>query len=120
MDNARTSNRDYETVAWGLLLVWWGLRWSLLASLPNGVGLLGTGVILLGLNAVRSLNGIPARNITTILALLALAYGGLSLAREILNLPFEIPVFEILLITFGAFLLVRAFKKPETQVGCCP
>ena len=120
MNNSRTSNRDYETIAWGLLLIWWGLRWWLLASLPNGVGLLGTGVILLGLNAVRSLNGIPARNITTVLGLLALAFGGLLLAREILNLPFEIPVFEILLITFGALLLVRAFQKPETKIGCCP
>jgi hypothetical protein len=90
-----------------------------LASLPNGVGLIGTGVILLGLNAVRSLNGIPARNGTTILGFLALAFGGLYLAREILNVPVEIPVFEIQLIMFGTLLLVRAFQKPETKTGCC-
>ena len=53
MDNSRTSNRDYETIAWGLLLIWWGLRWWPLASLPDGAGLLGTGVILLGSNRVR-------------------------------------------------------------------
>ena len=76
-------------------------------------------MILLGLNAVRSLNGIPARNITTVLGLLALAFGGLLLARETLNLPFEIPVFEILLIAFGALLLVRAFKKPGQKIECC-
>ncbi len=39
--------------------------------------------------------------------------------REILNLPFEIPIFEILLIAFGVLLLVRAFKKPETKIECC-
>ncbi len=120
MNNSRTPNRDYETIAWGLLLIWWGLRWWPLASLPEGAGLLGTGIILLGLNTVRSLNGIPARNVTTILGFLALAFGGLLLAREILNMPFEIPVFEILLIAFGGLLLVRAFKKQETKIGCCP
>jgi hypothetical protein len=120
MNNSQTSNRDYETIAWGLLLVWWGLRWWPLVSLPNGVGLLGTGVILLGLNVIRSLNGVPARNVTTILGFLALVFGGLLLAREILNVPFEIPVFEILLIAFGGLLLVRAFKKQETKIGCCP
>jgi hypothetical protein len=120
MNNSRTSKRDYETIAWGLLLIWWGFRWWPLASLPNGVGLLGTGVILLGLNAVRSLNGIPTRGFTTILGSIALAFGGLLLAREVLNLPFEIPIFEILLIAFGAFLLVRAFRKQETKIGCCP
>jgi hypothetical protein len=120
MDNSRTSKRDHETIAWGLLLIWWGLRWWPLVSLPEGTGLLGTGVILLGLNAVRSLNGIPARNVTTILGFLALAFGGLLLAHEILNVSFEIPVFEILLIAPGALLLVRTFRKPETKIGCCP
>jgi len=119
MDNSRTSKRNYETIAWGLLLIWWGLRWWPLASLPEGTGLLGTGLILLGLNAVRSLNGIPAKGFTTILGLLALASGGLMLTREILNIPFEIPVFEILLIAFGILLLVRAFKKTEMKIECC-
>ena len=120
MENSRTSKRDYETIAWGVLLIWWGLRWWLFASLPNGVGLLGTGVILLGLNTVRSLNGIPTRGFTNILGFLALIFGELFLAHETLNMPFEIPVFEILLIAFGGLLLVHAFKKPETKIECCP
>jgi hypothetical protein len=120
MDNSRTSNRDYEMIAWGLLLIWWGLRWWPLVSMPDGTGLLGTGLILLGLNAVRSLNGLQVRGFTNILGFLALAWGGLMLAREILNLQFEIPVFQILVIAFGGFLLARAFKKTETKIECCP
>jgi hypothetical protein len=111
MNNSRTSKRDYETIAWGLLLIWWGFRWWPLASLPNGVGLLGTGVILLGLNVVRVLNGIPVRGFTTFLGVLALAFGGLLLARKILNVPFEIPVLEILLIVLGAILLGRELLR---------
>ncbi|MCK6585531.1 MAG: hypothetical protein L6Q49_20715 [Anaerolineales bacterium] len=119
MNKSKKLNRDYEAIAWGLLVIWWGLRWSLLASLPNGIGLLGTGVILLGLNAIRSFSRIPARDTTSVLGFLALAVGGMLLAGEILNMPFEIPVFEILLIAFGVLLLVRAFRKPETRIECC-
>lgn len=119
MNKSQKSNRDYETLAWGLLLIWWGLRWSLLASLPNGTGLLGTGTILLGLNVIRSLTGIPVRNNTSAIGVLALVVGGMLLAREILKVPFEIPVFEIVLISFGAFLLIRAFRKPATNIECC-
>jgi hypothetical protein len=120
MDNSRTSNRDYEMIAWGLLLIWWGLRSWPLVSLPEGTGLVGTSLILLGLNAVRSLNGIQAKGFTTILGFVALALGGLMLAREVLNVQFEIPIFEILLIVFGVFLLARTFKKTETKIRCCP
>lgn len=119
MNNSRTSNRDYTTIAWGLLLIWWGLRGWLFASLPNGVGLFGTGVILLGLNAVRLLTGIPARGSTTTLGVLALVFGGFLMASDMLKLSFQLPIFEILLIALGAFLLVRSFKKTETKIECC-
>lgn len=111
MDNSRISKHDYETIAWGLLLIWWGLRWWPLASLPEGTGLIGTGLILLGLNAVRSLKGIPTKGFTAILGFVALTFGGLLLAREILHLPFEIPFFEILLIAVGVILLARELVR---------
>ncbi|MBU2610537.1 MAG: hypothetical protein KJ606_06265 [Chloroflexi bacterium] len=119
MNNERKVNLDFETLAWSLLLIWWGLRWWLLVSLPNGSGLIGTGVILLGLNAARSLNGLPTRGVTTMLGILALVFGGLLLAIDVMELSFQLPTFEILLIGFGALLLARAFKKPETKIRCC-
>ncbi|MBI5353092.1 MAG: hypothetical protein HZB50_10680 [Chloroflexi bacterium] len=119
MNNSRTPNRDYSTIAWGLLLIWWGLRGWLFASLPNGVGLLGTGVILLGLNAVRLLSGIPARGSTTTLGILTFVFGGFLMVNETLNLSLQLPIFEILLITLGVFLVTRAIKKTETKIECC-
>jgi len=107
MDKTRSRDRKFETIAWGALLIWWGLRWWPLESLPNGAGLLGTGLILLGVNAARALKGVPARSSTTIFGFLALAFGGPLLAREVLHLSFEIPVFGVLLIALGVVILAR-------------
>ena len=79
--------------------------------LPDGTGAIGVGLILLGLNGVRTLNGIPTRRLTTTLGILALVFGVLQLAGSILDLPFELPVFAILLITYGVILLVRELVK---------
>ncbi len=111
MENEKSADKMLETIAWGALLIWWGLRWWPLISLPEGSGLLGTAVILLGLNLVRSLKGIPARSFTTILGGLALLWGGTELADSVLRLPFKIPVFELSLITLGVYLLVRELLR---------
>lgn len=118
MNNIPKSKIDLETVVWGVLLIWWGIRW-IFEFLPNGTGLLGTGLILFGLNLVRSMMGISPRHVTTILGILAIVLGGLYLANSILYLPFEIPVFEILLIVFGVIVILSAFKKLETNYTCC-
>lgn len=115
MNNPRTQNSDFEMYAWGLLLIWWGLRGSLLVSLPNGAGLLGSGLILLGLNAARSRKGLPAVPFTSLLGILALAFGGLMIAREVLHLSFEIPAFEISLILLGIALIIREYKQIRRQ-----
>lgn len=93
-------------MAWAAFFIWWGVT-ELFPSLPNGIGALGLGVILLGLNAARSLNGIPTSGLTTTLGILALVLGGLELAASALSLPFELPVFAILLIVFGLIVLAR-------------
>jgi hypothetical protein len=104
MDNTRTLNTSFETAAWGLIFIWWGIT-TLFTFLPDGAGAIGIGLILLGLNLIRSLNGIPTRDFTTILGILALVFGGLELAGSVLHLPFELPVFPILLIVLGVILL---------------
>ena len=106
MNNAQTLNRNFEAIAWGALLIWWGVT-ELFVSLPEGAGLLGIGVILLGVNAARMLSGMRANGFSTTLGILALVWGGLELAGAVLHLPFELPVFAILLITLGVLLLGR-------------
>jgi hypothetical protein len=115
MDNSRISSRNYETIAWGLLLIWWGLvdaDFGLIPSLPPGAGWIGIGLILLGLNAVRTLNRIPVNGFTTILGIFAFALGGLKLTRSVLGLPpIELSIFPLLLIALGMFLLARNFMR---------
>lgn len=113
MDNTKSLNSILETIAWGLLLILWGFT-ILFNFVPAGVGLAGTGLILLGLNGVRSLNGIPTRGETTILGIFALVWGGLELGGLIQDLPFEISdwaIFAILLIVLGTILIARSLVR---------
>ena len=106
MNNLQSLNRRLEAIAWGAFFVWWGIT-ELFPSLPGGIGAIGIGLILLGLNAARSVNGIPASGFTTTLGILALVLGVLDFSRGILHLSFELPVFGILLIVLGVIFLAR-------------
>jgi hypothetical protein len=123
MDTKLSSkNRMFETVAWGLLLIWWGLTdgdFGLFPSLPAGAGWIGIGLILLGLNAARILNRIPASGFTITLGVCALALGGLKLTRSLLALPpIEISLFPILLVALGIFLIIREIMRiRKTEFG---
>jgi hypothetical protein len=110
MENTRKSTFNLEAIAWGVLFIFWGIS-ELFPSLPQGAGALGIGIILLGLNLVRSWQGQPTRGFTTTLGILALLLGGLELAQTYLHLPFELPIFAILLLALGSITLLRAMKK---------
>lgn len=114
MSNTQTQIHNFETIAWGILFIWWGIT-ELFKFLPDGSGAIGVGLILLGLNAVRTLNGIPTSGFTTTLGILALVWGGLELAGSVLSLPFELPVFAILLITLGLLLLGQEIIRYKKQ-----
>ena len=110
MENTRMLNRNLETVAWGAFFIWWGIT-ELFPLLPHGIGAVGIGLILLGLNAIRARNGIPTSGFTTTLGILALVLGVLELAGSVLSLPFEIPAFAILLIVLGVMFLISAVRQ---------
>ena len=105
---------NLEAVAWGALLVWWGIT-ELVPGLPKGLGAVGVGLILLGVNAVRRLSGAPISVFSTFLGVLALVWGGLDLVASVLNLPFEMPTFAILLIVLGAMLLGRELVRKSQE-----
>jgi len=110
MENTRKSNFDLEAVAWGAIFILWGIT-ELLPSLPKGTGAVGIGIILVGLNLARSWNGQPTSGFTTTIGIFALLLGGLELARPLLHLSFELPIFAILLLALGLITLMRAMKK---------
>ena len=114
MDNTRKLNRNLETMAWGVLFIWWGIT-ELFQFLPHGTGAIGIGLIFLGLNLARSLNGLPISGFSTTLGILALVLGGLELASSVLRLPFELPVFAILLIVLGVILLARELLRSKNE-----
>ena len=111
-DNTRT-NRNIETLTWGALFVWWGI--TLLVKFPAGFGLIGLGLILLGANAARYFRGIRINGFSTSIGVLALVWGGLELAGAVLRLPFELPVFAILLIVLGLMVLIGNTRGDAVQ-----
>ena len=108
MNNNAITNRNIETLAWGALFVWWGI--TLVIKFPAGVGLLGVGLILLGANAARYFRGIRVNGFSTSIGILALVWGGLELAGTVLRLPFELPVFAVLLIVVGLMVLIGSTR----------
>lgn len=114
MNTTQSTHRNLEVIGWGLLFIWWGIT-ELFGFLPEGTGLIGVGLILLGLNAIRLLQGIPISGFSTVIGILALVWGCLELAGALLSLPFELPVFAILLITLGVILLGHEVFRSESQ-----
>ena len=114
MNPTQTLNRNFEAIAWGALFIWWGIT-ELFISLPEGTGALGIGLILIGINIARSSNNLPISRFSMTLGILALVWGGLELAGSILNLPFELPIFPILLITLGVLILGREVMRIKSE-----
>lgn len=110
MENTRKSTFNLEAIAWGSLFILWGIT-ELFPNLPKGIGAIGIGLILISLNAARYWTGQPTSAFTITIGILALLLGGLELARPLLNLSFELPIFAILLLALGLITLARALKK---------
>jgi hypothetical protein len=99
----RELNRRLETVGWGLFLIMLG-GFALVKEVPEGTWLIGAGLIMLGLNAVRLLVGIRASWFTLILGAIALLSGLGSV------LGIDIPVGPLLVILIGLAIIVRALQ----------
>ncbi len=96
-------NKRLETVSWGLFIIMLG-GFALVPSdrLPEGSWLIGIGIILLGLNAVRLAVGIRMSAVTTILGVLALVGG----TGDMLGV--DVPVGGLLLVLVGTAIIIRA------------
>jgi hypothetical protein len=110
MDTTKTLNRNFEAIAWGALFIWWGIT-ALVPSLPSGTTAIGIGLILIAVNVARRLSGVPMSGFSLAIGVLALVWGGLELAGVLLSLPFELPVFAILLIVLGVIVLWPELRR---------
>ena len=97
-------DRRLEGIGWALFLIMIG-GIGLIPNVSPGAWLVGAGLIMLGLNLARYLNGIRVSNFTVVLGILALllGLGGITGA----NLPF----FPILLILIGADIVVKVATR---------
>ncbi len=114
MNTTKANNRNFEVIAWGALFIWWGIT-VLIPSLPNGSTALGTGLILIGVNLARKLSGLPASGFSTTIGILALIWGGLELVGVLVSLPFELPIFAILIIVLGLIILAPELRTRQSQ-----
>lgn len=115
MDDTQPMNDRYQSVARGLLAILWGAT-ILFDFIPFGVGLIGTGLILIGVNLLRSVNNLPIENDNGTIGALALAWGGLELARPLLHQLFpssdlDWVIFSVLLIGSGVIPLTRELSR---------
>jgi hypothetical protein len=105
-------NKRMEAVGWGLFLIMLG--GSLLVGrevVPKGWWTIGVGLILLGLNLARYLNGIKMSGFGVFLGVLALIGGILELValQQIEG--------AILLIVLGAYLLLKPWFDRRALFG---
>jgi hypothetical protein len=98
-----------EDFGWAVLLIAIGTIWLVPDKLiPQGSWLVAVGVILLGLNAIRSFNGIRMRGFSLAVGIVALFIGlggffGLKL-----------PLFPIALIVIGVGMLLKPMFEKES------
>ena len=101
-------DRRLQSTGWSLFLIWSGFLWLLpTSSLPDGLWLLGTGMILMGINVARVMNDIEVNGFTVIVGLLVLS-AGLS---NLMGVGFIF--FPALLIVAGVIVLMQALRKGE-------
>jgi len=89
-----------DQIGWGIFLVMIGTIW-LVPEVPQGTWLIGTGILLLLLNAIRSRLGIPWSGVSVALGVFALAAG----LGEFTGI--ELPLFPICLVIVGATLILK-------------
>ncbi len=114
MGTKKTINRFLARLAWGLLLIWWGVV-IMIDPLTIGIGAMGTGMILLGINAFRWLKGMPTRERTTQIGLIALVWGALDQARYMLGLSAGLSLALLLVVTGLAVLTAPLLARRKLR-----
>jgi hypothetical protein len=106
-ETTKALDKRLENVAWALFLIMLGGLWLAPEGMvPEGTWLAGAGLIMLGLNGARYMNGIKMSNFSIALGIIALLVG----LGDMVGV--DLPVFPILLILVGAHIIFRAATGP--------
>jgi hypothetical protein len=105
-------NKRLETMAWGaFLILLGGFMFVPDEIIRGGWWSIGIGVIMLGLNAARYLNGLRMSGFTTFLGILSLIGGALEVSGL-----YDVDG-AILLIVLGAYLLLKPYFDRRQLFG---
>lgn len=116
MDDKKRFNHTLATMALGTLLIWWGVV-IVVDPFTIAIGAIGTGLILLGVNAIRSLKGIPIKNSNNAVGSMAIAWGVLDQARYMLGLSPWLSLALLLFVVGFTYLLAPLFSRPKLDAG---
>jgi hypothetical protein len=104
MTGTKTLNHNFATIGNSALLIWWGVV-IIIDPLTIGMGAIGTGLIMLAINAARALSGIPTKGSTTMIGIMALAWGTLdTIFNPDLATSFAMMLIVIGLVTIASLL----------------
>jgi hypothetical protein len=104
----RNLNNRLDDIGWGLLLIVTGGIWLVPdGRIPEGSWLIGVGLIMLGLNAIRYFNGLKIRGFTTVLGILALCAGLWSVFSV------RLPLFPLFFILMGGGIIVKSLVQQK-------
>lgn len=105
-------NKNLERMAWGLFLIMLGGFMFLPNDrVPDGMWSIGVGLIMLGLNAARYLNGLRMSGFTTVLGILSVV-GGVVQLFGVRNVEGA-----FLLIILGAYLVLKPWFDKRGLFG---
>ena len=112
MNNLKALNQRYETIAWGAIFTWLAVLMFVPGNQDNWF-LLGTGAILLALNLRRRAVQIATNLFSTIVGVMALVVGGISLLWPFLGIKahYEVGIFPFLILAFGLYLLIPGQRQ---------
>jgi hypothetical protein len=111
MDTTIELDQTVSKIGDNALLIWWGIV-MIVHPLTIGMGAIGTGLILLGVNTARLLKGIPTKRVMVVIGVIAIVWGTLD---TVFNLRFEAS-FALMLIVIGTVSLMASLARPSGRV----
>ena len=107
-------DKRYRSIAWGAVFVLIGIL-SLVPGDQTMWGMLGSGVILLGLNVTRLVSKLAMGAFSITVGAIAFLSGGLLLIRSQLGLHFNVELIPIILIVIGVYWLLPRQRADDAS-----
>jgi hypothetical protein len=98
-----------DAVAWGLFFLWIGI--ALLANLSWGIGLLGVGVLILGMQTARKYMALPLEIFWVVVGVLFVMGG----VWELLSV--RVSLIPVVCIVAGIALLISVLSEKATTIS---